>query len=176
MKILITAFAKTSAQLLVQDSIYNTLLLPSDKVQDAEKLFSALEKEDYDYVFSFGQRPNIKNKVHIETTARKGMDSVETKWDTEELKDLFIQNKIAAKVSHNAGTSYCNSIYYNGLTYIAGQGLKTKMVFVHIPFIQNIDDITSFRKGVYEAIREFINKKYKEKSQYFSSFHKYNVI
>lgn len=158
MKILITAFAKTSAQLLVQDSTYNTLLLPSDKVQDAEKLFSALEKEKYDYVFCFGQRPNIKNKVHIETTARKGMDSIETKLDTEELKDLFIQNKIAAKVSHNAGTSYCNSIYYNGLNYIAGQGLNTQMVFVHIPFIHNLDDMTSFREGVYKTVNEFINK------------------
>lgn len=158
MKILITAFAKTSAQLLVQDSTYNTLLLPSDKVQDAEKLFSALEKVDYDYIFSFGQRPNIKNKVHIETTARKGMDSIETKLDTEELKDLFIQNKIAAKVSHNAGTSYCNSIYYNGLNYIAGQGLNTQMVFVHIPFIHNLDDMTSFREGVYKTVNEFINK------------------
>ena len=163
MKILVTAFAGTSAQLLVQDSAYTTLLLPSDREQDAEKLFSALEKENYDYIFSFGQRPNIKNKVHIETTARKGRDIIETKLDTEQLKGLFIQNEIIAKISHNAGTSYCNSIYYNGLTYIAGQGLKAKMIFLHIPFIQNIGDMESFRKGVFNTIKEYCTGKFTDK-------------
>ena len=156
MEILITAFKGTSAELLVQDSTYTILLLPSDKKKDAEKLLSALKNEDYDFIFSFGQRPNIKNKVHIETTARKGTDSKDTDLDVTRLQNLFVQNEIAAKISHNAGTSYCNSIYYNGLTHIAEQGLKTKMVFVHIPFIQGIKDMESFRKGVLKTIKEFV--------------------
>ncbi|MCH5179832.1 MAG: hypothetical protein J1F32_01280 [Erysipelotrichales bacterium] len=152
-RVLITAFKGTSAELLVQENNYKTLLLPNNKKKDAEKLITLLQKESYDYIISFGQRPNIKNKIHIETTAKNDNNRINANIDVNYLCELFIKNGIFAKISNNAGTSYCNSIYWNGLTYIADIKLDTKMIFIHIPYIKNIDDINLFRKQIFKVIK-----------------------
>ncbi len=152
-KVLFTAFIGTSSELLVQTSNYATLLLPNNKKKDAEKLFSLLQKETFDYIISFGQRANIKNKIHIETTGRNDGNSISTDVDVEYLRDLFMRNGIPAKVSHNSGTSYCNSIYWNGLTCIAKRKLNTKMVFIHIPFSKNIENMKCFRESIFQTIK-----------------------
>ena len=73
-KVLLTGFRRSSAEQLINKSNgFDTLILPNDKVKDSEKLFNALADGKYDYVFCFGQRPIIKNKIHIETTARNGI-------------------------------------------------------------------------------------------------------
>ena len=110
----------------------------------------------YDFVISFGQKPNIKNKVYIETTARDGESSIDTDFDIEYLRNMFVKNGIPSKISHNAGTSYCNSIYRSGLCYIAEHKLKAKMVFLHVPFAKNIEDMDLFRKGIFETISELV--------------------
>lgn len=120
------------------------MILPNAKVKDSENLINKIIDGTYDYVLSFGQKPNIKNKVNIETTARNGITSVETDFDCEQLQDLFESNDIKFKISHNAGTSYCNCLYYNGLLYIQKNHLKTRMIFIHIPFLENIDDTDCF--------------------------------
>ena len=152
-KVLLTGFRGSSAEQLIEKTNgFDTLILPNDKVKDSEKLINAIANEKYDYIFSFGQRPNIKNKVNIETTARNGLTSVETDIDCEQLQKLFESNGVVAKISRNAGTSYCNSLYFNGLSYIQKNRIKTKMVFVHIPFLKNIDDTDSFFARIIDVI------------------------
>ena len=144
-KVLLMVFRGSSAeQLIGYANDFDSVIIPNDKVKDSEKLINKIADGTYDYVFSFGQRPNIKNKVHIETTGRNGITSVETDFDCVQLQKLFESNGIAAKISHNAGTSYCNCLYYNGLNYIQQNNLKTKMVFIHIPFLKNINDADLF--------------------------------
>ena len=152
-RVLLTAFRGSSAEQLIKYANgFDTLVLPNDKVKDSEKLINKIIDGTYDYVFSFGQKPNIKNKVNIETTARNGITSVETDFDCERLQKLFESNGVVAKISRNAGTSYCNSLYFNGLSYIQNSKLKTKMVFVHIPFLKNIDDTDSFFAKIIDVI------------------------
>ena len=152
-RVLLTAFRGSSTEQLIKYANgFDTLVLPNDKVKDSEKLINKIIDGTYDYVFSFGQKPNIKNKVYIETTAKNGVISVETDFDCERLQKLFKSNGVAAKISHNAGTSYCNSLYFNGLSYIQNSKLKTKMVFVHIPFLKNIDDTDSFFAKIIDVI------------------------
>lgn len=152
--ILMTAFRGTSAELLIQNAKnnYRTLLLPNDKIKDSEMLLDAISNEKFDYVISFGQRPNIKDKVHIETTAKAGEFQINTNYNCENLKQMFEQNGIVSKISHNAGTSFCNELYLNGLKYIFENDLDTKMVFVHIPFAKNVTDFDSFRNRIFEVI------------------------
>lgn len=146
---LLTAFRSSSAEHLIKYAKeFDSLIFPNDKVKDSEKLINKIIDGTYDYVFSFGQKPNIKNKVYIETSARTGESTVQTSFDCEQLQKLFESNRISAKISHNAGTSYCNSLYFNGLSYIQNNKLKTKMLFVHIPFLKNIDNFDSFFKKV----------------------------
>lgn len=149
---LLTAFKGTSSELLILGSRYNTLLLPSNKKNDVEILFSALHKHAYDYIISFGQRPLLKDKVCIETTAQNADHKIDTTVDCEYLRELFEKNGVPAKLSHNAGTSYCNNLYWHGLSYIEEQNLKTKMVFIHVPFTKNIKDITDFSQKITNVI------------------------
>ena len=152
-KVLLTVFRGSSAEQLIERSNgFDTLILPNDKVKDSEKLINAIANEKYDYIFSFGQRPNIKNKVHIETTARNKITSVETDFDCVQLQKIFASNGITAKISHNAGTSYCNCLYYKSLSYLQKNDLYTKMVFIHIPYLKNIDDTDSFFTKIIETI------------------------
>ncbi len=154
-KILMTAFCGTSAQSLVERADgCKTLFLPNDKVRDSELLIQAISVERFDEVICFGQRPLIRDQVHIETTARDQARSINTNFDCEKLKRLLEANGVAAKISHNAGTSFCNRLYLNGLNYIFQNDLKTKMVFVHIPFAKNITDFNRFCEKILDV---FVN-------------------
>lgn len=153
-RILLTAFRGTAAELLIKDwTEYKVLILLNDKRRDSEKLNDALSKEHFDSVISFGQRPNIKDKVHIETTAKNGEMRIETAFDCERLRLLFEQNGISAMLSHNAGTSFCNRLYWNGLKYIEDSGLETKMVFFHVPFIKNISEFKLFQERILNILK-----------------------
>ena len=155
--ILLTAFRGTSSELLLKGgNEFPVLVLPNDKVKDSELLLGMLSETHFDYVLSFGQRPNVKDKVHIETTARDGEVCLDTVFNCERLRMLFEQNGIAAKFSHNAGTSFCNKLYWNGLKYIEEHELETKMVFIHVPFGRNISDIELFKDRIFKIIRIFM--------------------
>ncbi|MBQ8314122.1 MAG: hypothetical protein IJX95_00075 [Lachnospiraceae bacterium] len=155
--ILLTVFEGTSSELLLNGfRDFPVLVLPNDKVKDSELLLGMLSETHFDYVLSFGQRPNIKDKVHIETNARDGDLRLDTVFNCERLRMLFEQNGIPAKLSHNAGTSFCNKLYWNGLKYIEEHELETKMVFIHVPFGRNISDIELFKNRIFETIRIFM--------------------
>lgn len=160
-RILLTAFCGTSAELLVKgielDSKCQVLYLPNDMVRDSELLLEALQQEQFDYVISFGQRPNIKDKVHIETTARKDGNALITAFEYERLKCYLEQNGLLVKISDNAGTSYCNELYWNGMRYILEKKLDTRMVFLHVPFEKYISNLKHFVEGM-NVVLNFINQ------------------
>lgn len=152
--ILLTAFNGTSSEILLNGfNDFSVVILPNDKVRDSEILIKTFSGTHFDYVLSFGQRPNIKDKVHIETTARNGELRRDTAFDCEKLRLLLEQNGIPAKLSDNAGTSFCNCLYWGGLKYILKNKLKTNMVFVHVPFIKNIGDFELFQQRIYNTIK-----------------------
>ena len=155
-RILLTAFCGTSAELLVKeaeiDEQYRVLFLPNDKVRDSELLIEALKQERFDYVISLGQRPNIKDKVHIETRACRGDLNIETDFECEKLKLVLEQAGLSAKLSDNAGTSFCNELYWNGLMYIGENKLDAKMVFIHVPFEKNIPNVKEFSRKLFGGV------------------------
>ncbi len=168
-RILLTAFRGSSAEKLIgsfaenphedhradsgiiDTTVWRTLLLPNDKVRDSQILIEHIAKEQFALVMSFGQRPNIKNKVHIETTARDGESKIITRFDCDRLCQVFGQSGLTAKISHNAGTSFCNRLYWNGLNYLAENRPDIKMVFIHIPYLKNITDFNSFGERIFQA-------------------------
>jgi len=153
-KILLTVFEGTSSELLLNGfKDFPVLVLPNDKVRDYELLIESLLKAHFDYVLSFGQRPNIKDKVHFEITARDGELRLETTFDCERLTLLFEQNGIPTKLSQNAGTSFCNKLYWNGLKYVEDNDLNTKMVFGHVPFEKKIEDFELFQESILNTLK-----------------------
>lgn len=154
--ILLTAFKDTSSERLInalQD--YDKLILENHREKSAEQLIDRLNKNTYSLILSFGQRPLIKDKIHFESTAKdkSGVTHV-TDFDIDAALTACGGIGLSAKRSDNAGTSYCNNIYYRGLDYIKSHSLNTKMCFVHVPYDKNISDFDDFS----EKINRFINK------------------
>ena len=155
--ILLTAFIGTSSEILLrQITKYETLFLPNDKIRDSEILLENITKRQFDYVFCFGQKTIIKDKVSMECTGKDGIGCIETSFDCNELKRAFELHGIATKVSSNAGTSFCNQLYVNSLRYISKCDMKTKIVFIHIPFLKNISDTSSFFRKIIDTIETFL--------------------
>lgn len=158
-KILLTAFRGTSAAYLL-DGITecDMLLLPSHRIRDSQMLVTALSTKYYDYVVSVGQKPNIRDKVHIETTARNKEFTIETPFNCNLFIKAFQKNGLRARLSHNAGTSFCNRLYLNGLMYIAENNMDTRMVFLHVPYMKNMTEQECFRNRFQKAIWEGVGK------------------
>jgi pyroglutamyl peptidase len=145
MKILYTAFnGKSNSSKILLDNIIveedNKLYLKNSFKTSAEQLSNKLKKDRYDLIISFGQAPIDKETIKIETRGN-GIDYFETDYDYNNLKKLFEKNGFNVVISKDAGNYLCNNIYYNGLKYIRENNLKCKMIFVHIPQIDNINDI-----------------------------------
>ncbi len=155
MDILLTGFCGTSSELLVEKANYKSLILPNDKMMDSNILLKEMSLLEYDLIFCFGQKPNIKDKIYIETTARNADNCINTNFEYDKLKDIFESNHIPVRISNNAGTSFCNALYWYGLNYIYNQCLDTKMVFLHIPFYKNITDSELFFKWILASLYNF---------------------
>ena len=145
MKILYTAFnGKSNSSKILLDNIIveedNKLYLKNSFKTSVEQLSNKLKKDRYDLIISFGQAPIDKETIKIETRGN-GIDYFETDYDYNNLKKLFEKNGFNVVISKDAGNYLCNNIYYNGLKYIRENNLKCKMIFAHIPQIDNINDI-----------------------------------
>lgn len=144
--ILLTAFKDTSSERLINRfSDHDRLILENHRDRSVEQLINRLNENTYGLILSFGQRPLIKDKIHFESTARdkNGVEYI-TDFDIEAALKICGDIGLSAKRSDNAGTSYCNNIYYWGLSYIKSRSLNTEMCFVHVPYDKNIGDFEDF--------------------------------
>ena len=157
MQILMTAFNNTSSEALVKSiKTYDRLIFENDRIKSVKQLEEKMQKEKYRYVFSFGQRPLIKNKIHIESSAEVSGEVLETEFNIENLKKAFEDCGVAVTLSHNAGTSYCNNIYFYGMKKIAESCSNTEMIFIHIPYMKNISNYSEFFKSIENGINNFL--------------------
>lgn len=154
-QILMTGFCGTSSELLVEKADCKSLILPNDKVLDSQILLEEIERHDYKYIFSFGQKPNIKDKVYIETAAGNGSRRYQTDFAFDKLQDAFEAEDLAVRISDYAGTSFCNALYWNGLEAIRDRKLETKMVFLHVPFCKNMTAPEEFRERIRKGVENF---------------------
>ena len=157
MDILLTGFQGTSSELLVEKASQKSIILPNNKIVDSQLLIAEINLRKYDYILSFGQKPNIKNKLYIETTAGNMAEHLNTNLEYDKLKTVFENNKLSVHISNNAGTSFCNALYWNGLNYIYNKGIDTKMIFIHIPFCKNITDSEWFYHRILTGIEYLQN-------------------
>lgn len=105
MNILLTGFYGTSSELLIKKASHKSIILPNHKVMDSQLLISEIHSQGYDYIFSFGQKPNIKNKLYIETAAHNMTDHINTNCEYTKLKEAFEANQLSVQISDNAGVS-----------------------------------------------------------------------
>ena len=142
MKALYTAFnGKNNSSKILLDAITATdkLYLKNSFNTSVTQLINKVKNNDYDLVISLGQAPIEKDIIKIETRANMG-DYFETNFDFTSLKNN-LEKIFKLIISDNAGNYLCNNVYYYGLKFIYENNLKTKMIFIHIPKINNISHI-----------------------------------
>jgi len=154
---LLTAFRGTSSESLLSyfSDSYSKLILENDKEKCVNQLISTLESGTYDYIISFGQEPVIKDKVYIELAGRLGDTVYETDFAVDRFITVLKECGFSVHVSSDAGTSFCNHIYAHGLKYMMERAYETKMVFVHVPFVQNILDFEQFSDKLVRAVSKW---------------------
>jgi len=159
MNILLTAFHGTSAENLIRqfDLRCDKVVLSNSKPQSVEQLIRLLALREYRHIISFGQKPVIKDKVYIERCARLDNAVMQTTFPVSRLADALTANGIAIKISHNAGTSFCNHLYAHGLRHLAESTGNAEMVFLHVPFQKNISDFDAFSQRLWAALDQFLS-------------------
>lgn len=86
MDILLTGFCGTSSELLVKMARHKSIILPNNKVADSQLLIEEIGPRNYDYIFSFGQKPRIKDKICLETVAGNKTNRILTNFKYSRLK------------------------------------------------------------------------------------------
>lgn len=157
MSVLLTAFAETSSEKLIHcfDERYCKLVLMNNKDTSVKQFVDALQENLFDYVISFGQKPVIYDKVYIERVGKLGTSTYKTDFNIERLASLLQAEGFSVRFSVNAGTSFCNHLYANGLKYISESGYRAKMVFVHVPFMKNISDFSVYSERIIRTLGAF---------------------
>lgn len=144
MRVLYAGFkGKTNSAKILLDKLdiedENKLYLTNSFDTSVKELKSKLSDNRYDLIVAIGQLKLDKNVVRIERYAC-GLERILTNYDYNDFKNLLKENNFVVEESNK--TNYlCNNIYYHGLKIIMEQELDTKMIFVHIPKLKNIDDI-----------------------------------
>lgn len=97
----------------------------------------------FDEIIMFGQKPSIK-RLCVERCAKCCDEILSTNYDLSKIEKIMKENCIDFKYSNNPGNSYCNYAYFQMLKLVKIKKLKTKVIFIHIPYVQNfyqMDDV-----------------------------------
>lgn len=97
---------------------------------------------DYDLIICFGQWKIVKkDTLRIETKGNSDEEqkSILTNFDYKSFSTYLEKHQVKYAISSNAGDYLCNYIYYQGLKIINDNNLKSKMLFIHLPKINNIN-------------------------------------
>lgn len=145
-RVILTGFdgVNNSSRIAVEmaDLSCRKLILPNDKLKAAKILLEEIEKTSAVCVVMLGQKPNIADKIAIEPMARGEKDVLKTNLDVTVSAELIKSLGYNAYISKGCGNSYCNHIYYNCL--LSG----TNCIFLHIPTLSNISDISELVKAI----------------------------
>ncbi len=148
-RVLFTGFKNSSAAILLNkiSTSYEKFLFTNDYTTIIYEIDELFDKEKYDYVIMFGPKPLIKS-LAIEKICKHKKNYLETNFPIEKLTNILSENNIAYKISENPGTSYCNFAYYNVLKCLEVRGFKTKVIFVHVPYIDNFVELEKVVKAI----------------------------
>lgn len=157
MKILIAGFEgnDNSAKILLDNikekNNKDILYLENDFEVSSNQIEEKL-KENYDYVLIFGQKPNTKN-IYLENNAKLNEIELETDYYYGVLKEKLEDNNYKVMSSCDAGNYLCNNVFYRALDFKQNNNLKTKIAFIHIPTIDNIESIAKLSNSILNYIK-----------------------
>lgn len=160
MKILIAGFeGKDNSAKILLDNIkeecnQDILYLENDFERSSNQIEEKM-LQNYDYVLIFGQKPNTKN-IYLENNAILKGIKLETDYYYGVLKKTLESNHYNVLSSYDAGNYLCNNVFFRALNFKQKNNLKSKVGFVHIPTIENIEHM----KFLASTILDYINTLY----------------
>ena len=109
-----------------------------------------------------GKLQSRANRSHLNTSniIFLGIKEKKRKELLLELIEEFKKNDIQIIKSTNPGKSYCNQVYWNSLNYIKDNSLNCKILFVHVPFEKNIENIADFAEKIKKSIHLYMKSIY----------------
>lgn len=125
-----------------------------------EELRKAFSAHNYDYVVSFGRKPDADSDgngvcdIEIELYARRHWRKLKTNFPYRKLQKYLADRGIEVRISENAGKFLCNNIYYEGLKYLKHHAPRTKMLFIHTP---DLDEDFNFKNFI-AALSDFLGQ------------------
>ena len=156
MKILIAGFEgnDNSAKILLdnikEECNIDVLYLENDfnisRTQIEEKLL-----QTYDYVLIFGQKPKTKG-IYLENNAIIEGNDLKTDYYYGVLRENLENSNYKVVSSSDAGNYLCNNVFFRALNFKQINNLKTKIAFVHIPTIDNIEDMNKLSNTILNYI------------------------
>lgn len=149
MKILYTAFnGQDNSSKILLDKITteskDKLYLRNSFDTSVKQLINKLK--NYELIISFGQAPLDKDTVKIEVVGKKEKDLYKTDFNYSKIKEDIEKTGFKVYISEDAGNFLCNNLYYNGLKFIKENNINCKMIFIHIPKIEDISNIELLAK------------------------------
>ena len=149
MKILYTAFnGKDNSSKILLDKIMaeNTdkLYLRNSFDTSVKQLINKLK--NYELIISFGQAPLDTDTIKIEVFGKKENTLYNTDFNYSKIKEDIENTGFKVYISEDAGNFLCNNLYYHGLKYIKENNVNCKMIFIHIPKIENLSDVDLLAK------------------------------
>lgn len=102
--------------------------------------------KNYELIISFGQAPLDTDTIKIEVIGKKDKDLYKTDFNYSKIKEDIEKIGFKVEISEDAGNFLCNNLYFNGLKYIKENNINCKMIFIHIPKIENISNIELLAK------------------------------
>ena len=158
MKILIAGFEgkDNSAKILldyIKEKKYDQELLYLKN--DFEISGNQIEEKllhNYDYVLIFGQLPKVK-EVYLENNATLEEKTLITDYNYGTLKEYLERNNYKVISSNDAGNYYCNNVFFRALHFKEKNNLESKIAFIHIPIIENIENIEHLSNVILDYIK-----------------------
>ncbi len=157
MKILIAGFndEKNSAKILLDNlkkEYIDILYLENDFKISEKQIESKILGNYYDYILIFGEKPNTKD-IYLECSATLENIKLETDYYYGVLKEKLEDNNYKVIISNDAGNYLCNNVFFSALKFKQEGNLKSKIAFIHIPTINNIEDIRKFSNKILEYLK-----------------------
>lgn len=156
MKILIAGFEgnDNSAKILLDNikgrSNQDVLYLENDFQVSGNQIEEKLS-QNYDYVLIFGQKSNTKD-IYLENNAIIEENKLETDYYYGVLRENLESNNYKVISSCDAGNYLCNNVFFRALNFKKINNLKTKIAFIHIPSIDNIENISKLSNTILNYI------------------------
>ena len=157
MKILIAGIegndnsAKIILDYIQKESNEDILYLENDFDISSKQIEERLLQE-YDYVLIFGQKPNTKD-IYLENNAIIDEIKLITDYYYGVLKEKLENNNYKVISSNDAGNYLCNNVFFKALDFKQKNSLKSKIAFIHIPTIDNIEDINYLSSAILNYIK-----------------------